>query len=94
MGEVVSLDAYRRAREVRLAGVSTVGGDDGAVERLEHAIRRLEAALQVVIGTGSLDEPEFRREILAVSGAVAAGRYARAAERTERLTGRLRMGRG
>ncbi len=90
MGEVVSIEAYRRARAGRGAVASRPGGDDAAVTRLEQAVRALESTLDEAVGTGDLDEPAVRRELLAVSGAVAVGRYALATERTERLITRLR----
>jgi hypothetical protein len=90
MGEVVSIEEYRRARAGRGAVASAAGGDDAAVTRLEQAVRALESALEGAVGAGDLDEPAVRRELLAVSGAVAVGRYVLAAERTERLITRLR----
>ena len=89
MGEIVSIEAYRRARNCR-PGNATARVEDALVERLEHAVRRLEAALEEVMDAGEVDEPVLRRELLAVSGAVAGGRYALAADRTERLIARLR----
>jgi hypothetical protein len=90
MGEVVSIEEYRRARAGRGAASSGGSADDATVTRLEQAVRALESALEGAVGMGDLDEPVVRRELLAVNGAVAVGRYALAAERTERLLTRLR----
>lgn len=83
VGEVVSLAEYRRAR--------TAGPERGLsfdpIERLSAAVRRLESALGEV---EHVDEPDVRRELVAVNGAVAVGRYGVAAARAERLIARLR----
>lgn len=86
----MSIEGYLLARAGRGAVASAGGGDDATVSRLERAVRALESALEGAVGIGDLDEPVVRRELLAVNGAVAVGRYALAAERTERLVTRLR----
>jgi hypothetical protein len=86
MGEVVSLESHRRARAARLAP------EHGVVDRLAHAVERLETALGEVMAAGGADEPVIRRELLAVNGAVDGGRYALAADRTERLIALLGHG--
>jgi hypothetical protein len=90
MGEVLSLEAYRRARRASVASASAAGGDDAAVDRLERAILALELTMDEI--TGELEDPVVRQELLAVSAAVAVGRYALAAERTEGIIARLRHG--
>ena len=82
MGEVVSFERFRRARA--LASEATPPIDP--VERLSAAVRRLETTLREV---RDLDEPNLRRELVALNGAVAVGRYRMAADRTERLVERL-----
>ena len=87
MGEVVSLESYRRARQPR----PVQGARSAPVERLAEAVERLESALRGLAAQG-YDELELRRELIALNGAVGLGRYAFAAERTERLVERLRSG--
>ena len=92
MGEVVSLESFRRARAQRGAAGTSVpdpGGLVGTVERLALAVRALEDALT---GSEAYDEGEVRSELVALNGAVALGRYGFAASRTERLVERLRSG--
>ncbi|HEY7283669.1 MAG TPA: hypothetical protein VID47_18985 [Actinomycetota bacterium] len=82
MGEVVSLADFRRTR----AAGPGPAPPRAPLERLALAVRRLESALGEV---SPFDEPELRRELVAVNGAVALGRYSTAASRTERLVARL-----
>jgi hypothetical protein len=77
----VSLAKFRRSRTSQ-----DVRAFD-PIERLSTAVRRLEAALWE---SENPDEPDVRRELAAVNGAVALGRYGAAALRTERLVTRLR----
>ena len=80
MGEVVSLAEFRRTRD------TGQGTSFDPIERLSAAVRRLE----VVLGEADdYDEPGVRRELVAVNGAVAVGRYGAAASRAERLIARL-----
>jgi hypothetical protein len=83
MGEIVSIEEFRRAR-------AAIRPDPrpafDPIERLSVAVGRLETALGEADG---FDEPDVRRELAAVHGAVASGRYRFAAERTERLIERL-----
>lgn len=90
MGEVVSLDAFRRAR----ASAPGPAPPRAPIERLALAVAHLESAIDEVMETGSLDEPALRLELVAVNGAVALGRYSTAAVRTERLVARLRSAEG
>ncbi|HXJ66715.1 MAG TPA: hypothetical protein VNN79_23400 [Actinomycetota bacterium] len=83
MGEVVSMAEFRRTRA---AGAEREAAF-GPIERLSAAVRRLETALGE---TEHFDDPDVRRELLAVNGAVAVGRYGAAAARAERLIQRLR----
>ena len=87
MGEVVSIDAFRRARASAPEPESRA-----PVERLALAVTHLESALDEVMKSGRFDEPALRLELKAVKGAVALGRYSTAAVRTERLVARLRSG--
>ena len=88
MGEVVFLDAFRRAR----ASAPEPAPPRAPVERLALAVTHLESALDEVMKSGRFDEPALRLELKAVKGAVALGRYSTAAVRTERLVARLRSG--
>ena len=88
MGEVVSLEDFRRSR----VGARTQVGPARAlhpIDRLSTAVRRLEQALGDAAGAEGFDEPGLRRELVAVNGAVSLGRYGFAAARTERLVERL-----
>ena len=86
MGEVVSIDAFRRARTPRVGASSP----HAPIDRLAIAVHRLESVIGDVMDGGSVDEPALCRELVAVNGAVALGRYSTAALRTERLVARLR----
>jgi hypothetical protein len=88
MGEVVFLDAFRRAR----ASGPAPDAPRAPLERLALAVTILESAIDEVVEGGAFDEPALRRELVAVKGAVALGRYSTAAFRTERLVARLRSG--
>jgi len=83
MGEVVSLAEFRRAR----AAVAEPEVAFDPIERLSAVVRRLESALGEMQED---DEPDVRRELVAVNGAVALRRYGAAAARAERLIARLR----
>ena len=86
MGQVVSLESFRRARAQRGAAGSGLRSH-GSVERLVQAVHALETALDE---SAAYDEREVRRELVTLNGAVALGRYGFAATRTERLVERLR----
>lgn len=98
MGQLVSIEQYRRARELRAepglpavpdaAGTRRVTGEP--VERLARAVRVLDLVLTEAMETEGMDETDIRRELVALNGAVAVGRYGMAAARTERLVDRLR----
>ncbi len=89
MGDVVSLDAFRRARASKPGPVQP---PCTPIERLALAVTHLEGVMEEVMETGGFDEPALRRELVAVRGAVALGRYSTAAVRTERLIADLRSG--
>jgi hypothetical protein len=88
MGEVVSLEAFRRIR----ASAPDPAPPRAPIERLALAVAHLESAVDEVMESGTCDEPALRHELIAVKGAVALGRYSTAAVRTERLVARLRSG--
>jgi hypothetical protein len=74
MGSIVDLAAWREARE------------HDPVARLERAISRLEVQLR--LGTGRIG-PRVEAELLAITGAMTAGREDKAADLAERLAERL-----
>jgi hypothetical protein len=74
MGTVIDLAAWREAHE------------HDPVARLERSISRLEARLR--LGTGRIG-PRVEAELLAITGAMTAGREDEAAELAERLAERL-----
>lgn len=74
MGTVIDLAAWREAHE------------RDPVARLERSISRLEAQLR--LGTGRIG-PRVEAELLAITGAMTAGREDEAAELAERLAERL-----
>jgi hypothetical protein len=74
MGTVIDLGAWREARE------------RDPLTRLERAVTRLEVRLEQ--GTGRLGR-KVESELLAITGAMAAGLEEEAAERAERLSERL-----
>jgi hypothetical protein len=74
MGSIVDLAAWREARE------------HDPVARLERAISRLEDQLR--LGTGRIG-PRVEAELLAITGAMTAGREDEAADLAERLAERL-----
>jgi hypothetical protein len=74
MGMVIDLDGWRRDRE------------RDPVSRLERAVARLERHLEH--GSGRIG-PRVETELLAITGAMTAGRSEDAAERAERLAERL-----
>jgi hypothetical protein len=76
MGQIIDL-AAERTRRYPLAA---------AMERLEAAVGRLDP---LVRGRGSRFGPAVRAELVAISGAVSAGRPDEAARRAERLADRL-----
>ncbi len=78
MGAVIDMATRRRER----------GRADGPAERLEGAVRRLEAIVAALARTGTAD-PETETELLAITGAVRIGLADEAADRAERLLRRL-----
>lgn len=76
MGQVISLDRYRASHDRLPAAMARL---DGAVARLEPLVRRSPGRLLF----------DVERELLAIAGAVSAGRPQEAAERAERLADRL-----
>lgn len=74
MGSVVDLAAWREARE------------RDPLRRLDRAVRRLDSLL--ARGSGRIG-PRVEAELLAITGAVTAGRPEEAAQRAERLVERL-----
>jgi hypothetical protein len=92
MGTVIELDALRRRRPriVEHGGLDLKpdGHEGGPVPlaRLERAIGRLDPLING--GTGRIG-PRVETELLAITGAVTAGRVEDAATRAERLAERL-----
>lgn len=85
VGTIIDFEAWRSERRLQVRNVPE-HRDDAAVRRLEHAIDRLDAL--VARGTGRLAS-RVESELLAITGAVTAGRTDEAAERAERLVERL-----
>jgi hypothetical protein len=85
VGTVTELDSWRRRRA---AGTGTAPAEHAGrpVTRLESAVARLERLVRG--GTGRISV-RVETELLAITGAVAAGRTADAADRAERLAERL-----
>jgi hypothetical protein len=81
MGAVIDLETWRRRRE-RLSNPSA----PHPLSRLDAAIVRLERLMRS--GTGRLSG-RVETELLAITGAVTAGRMPEAARRAERLAERL-----
>ena len=84
MGEVVSLEAHRRRRLARAPSPFE------ALDRLELAVRRLDAAVRASSGSDPAEEHEIVAQLRLVTGAVASQHYLEAAVRAERLLDRLR----
>ena len=78
MGQVISLDEHRRNRRVP---------ETDPAGRLERAVGDLEAALRRIHHPAGAAVVES--EILAITGAVSIGLLEEAADRAERLAGRL-----
>ena len=81
MGAVIDLAAWRKRRE-RVVLV----GDPVPVPRLDAAVAKLERLMRS--GTGRISA-RVETELLAITGAVAAGRLEEAVQRAERLAERL-----
>jgi hypothetical protein len=81
MGAVIDLGAWRKRRE-RVVLV----GDPVPVPRLDAAVAKLERLMRS--GTGRISA-RVETELLAITGAVTAGRMEEAAQRAERLAERL-----
>ena len=81
MGAVIDLEAWRVRRERVVIAL-----DAPAVPRLEAAVVRLERLMRA--GTGRISA-RVEAELLAITGAVSAGRTDEAARRAERLAERL-----
>jgi len=95
MGRVIDLEAWRLRRPARAEHVGLerpLEGRDGrlwpptSLARLERAIGRLDPLVNG--GTGRIG-PQVETELLAITGAVTAGRVEDAATRAERLAERL-----
>ena len=92
MGTVIELDVWRRRRPRIDQGASLGQGQDGPgrrpapLARLEQAIGRLDPLVNG--GTGRIG-PRVETELLAITGAMTAGRVEDAATRAERLAERL-----
>jgi hypothetical protein len=92
MGTVIELAVWRRRRPRIDEGASLDQGRHGLwgrpapLTRLERAIGRLDPLVNG--GTGRIG-PRVETELLAISGAVTAGRVEDAATRAERLAERL-----
>ncbi|TMK31115.1 MAG: hypothetical protein E6G61_04310 [Actinobacteria bacterium] len=92
MGRVIELDAWRRRRPRTHADAPLDLVRDGRgrrpslLARLERAIGRLDPLVNG--GTGRIG-PRVETELLAITGAVTAGRVEDAATRAERLAERL-----
>jgi hypothetical protein len=85
MGAVIDLAAWRKHRQrVVLAGHPVAS--PVPVSRLDVAVARLERLMRS--GTGRISA-RVETELLAITGAVAAGRMEEAAQRAERLAERL-----
>jgi hypothetical protein len=85
MGTVVELDAWLRRRGRAVAAVRQVEGVP-PVPRLDVAVARLERLMRA--GTGRISA-RVETELLAITGAVTAGRMHEATRRAERLAERL-----
>jgi hypothetical protein len=91
MGRVIDLDAWRRRRPWMEGGQDTEHAREwprssASITRLERAIGRLDPLVNG--GTGRIG-PRVETELLAITGAVTAGRVEDAATRAERLAERL-----
>jgi hypothetical protein len=92
MGRVIDLEAWRRRRPRIDAGTTLDQGGPGLrrrpahLARLERAIGRLDPLVNG--GTGRIGG-RVETELLAITGAVTAGRVEDAATRAERLAERL-----
>jgi hypothetical protein len=84
MGVVIQLDAWRRDR--RRDAAPPPRSRRQPVPRLDAAISRLERLMRA--GTGRISA-RVETELLAITGAVTAGRMEEAAHRAERLAERL-----
>ncbi|MGZ4114517.1 MAG: hypothetical protein ACXVQT_05495 [Actinomycetota bacterium] len=85
MGAVIDLAAWKKRRErVVLAGDPVAS--PVPVPRLDAAVARLERLMRS--GTGRISA-RVETELLAITGAVTAGRMNEAAQRAERLAERL-----
>ena len=85
VGRVIDFEAWRRDHRLEFREVVDEVAQE-PLRRLERAIRRLEALLKR--GTGRISS-RVETELLAITGAVTAGRPGEAAERAERLAERL-----
>jgi hypothetical protein len=97
MGRVIDLDAWRRRRPAQVGHTGLERTPEGPAQderlgppaplaRLERAIGRLDP---LVNGGTSRIGPRVETELLAITGAVTAGRVEDAATRAERLAERL-----
>lgn len=75
MGDVVSLDAYRRRH----------ANGAGSVQRLDHVVSQIEALLR----EGGKLAPIVDEQLIAITRALEAGHTAEAVRRADRLLGLL-----
>ena len=92
VGPVIDLEAWRSRRELTVLPHPSAG-DTGAEAAVERRIGRLETAIVrlghlVTSGRYRIGR-RVETELLAITGAVSAGRVEEAAERADRLTERL-----
>jgi hypothetical protein len=85
VGRVIDLEAWRREHRLSFREVPDEVPQQ-PLRRLERAIKRLDAL--VARGTGRISS-KVEAELLAITGAVTAGRPEEAADRAERLAERL-----
>lgn len=85
MGRVIDLETWRTGRR-RLILADDPAGEAAPVPRLDAAVARLERLMRA--GTGRISA-RVETELLAITGAVSAGRMQEAAQRAERLAERL-----
>jgi hypothetical protein len=85
VGRILDLETWRRDHRLVVREVSDEVAQQ-PLRRLEQAIRRLDGL--VARGTGRISS-RVESELLAIMGAVTAGRPTEAAERAERLAERL-----
>jgi hypothetical protein len=92
VGRVIDFEAWRSRRELVVQATGSDAGPQAPADpgrpigRLESAIGRLD---RLMTSGGHRIGPRVETELLAITGAVSAGRVEEAAERAERLAERL-----